>query len=147
MFKHLLVPTDGSESSLAAIRRAVSFAKEAGAHITFFCAEHEFPAIYCGEGAILDENAPAKFHEMADQQAHDILSVAEQVALDAGVECATLTLINESAYDAVIEAADRTQCDLIFMALHGRHGIGQMLLGRDTEKLLTRAKVPVLIHR
>ena len=147
MFKHLLVPTDGSEASLAAVRRAVSFAKEAGARVTFLYAEHEFPAIYLGEGAIIDEKAPAKFHELADSQAHEILGEAETIARAAGVECAMLVLINESAYDAVIEAAEKIRCDLIFMALHGRHGIGQMLLGRDTEKLLTRAKVPVLIHR
>ncbi|SFM94023.1 Nucleotide-binding universal stress protein, UspA family [Formivibrio citricus] len=147
MFKHLLVPTDGSESSLAAVRRAVSFAKEAGARITFLHAEHEFPAVYLGEGAIIDESAPTRFHELADSQAHEILDEAKAIAREGDVVCTTLVMVCDSAYDAVIEAADKTGCDLIFMALHGRHGIGEMLLGSDTEKLLRRARVPVLIHR
>ena len=54
MFKHLLVPTDGTDFSLAAVRRAVSFASDAGARITFLHVEHAFPALYCGEGAIMD---------------------------------------------------------------------------------------------
>ena len=57
MFKHLLVPTDGTDFSLAAVQRAVSFACDAGARITFLHAEHPFPAVYCGEGAIMDAGA------------------------------------------------------------------------------------------
>ena len=147
MFKHLLVPTDGTEFSMAAVSRAVSFASDAGAHITFLNIEHAFPAMYLGEGAIMDENAPATFHEQADSRAHQILGAAEEIARAAGVECTTLILVSESAYEAIIEAAEKNACDLIFMASHGRRTIGRLLLSSVTEKVLSHTKIPVLVHR
>lgn len=147
MFKHLLVPTDGTDFSFAAVRRAVSFAGEAGARITFLHVEHDFPAVYCGEGAIMDENAPANFHAQADRRAHEILSVAEAIAREAGVECSVLALISESPYLAIVKAAEGHACDLIFMASHGRSGIGHLLLSSETEKVLSHTKIPVLVHR
>lgn len=147
MFKHLLVPTDGTDFSMAAVRRAVSFASDAGARITFLNIEHAFPAMYLGEGAIMDENAPAEFHQLADSQAHQILSAAEEIARAAGVQCTALILVCESAHEAIIEAAEKNACDLIFMASHGRRRIGRLLLGSVTEKVLGHTKIPVLVHR
>jgi len=147
MFKHLLVPTDGTDFSLAAVRRAVSFASEAGARVTFLHVEHAFPAVYCGEGAIMDASAPSFFHEQADRQAHHILDEAAGIARDAGVACDARTLISESPYQAIVEAAEHNACDLIFMASHGRSGIGHLLLSSETEKVLRHTRIPVLVHR
>ena len=147
MFKHLLVPTDGTEFSMAAVRRAVSFASDAVARITFLNIEHAFPAMYLGEGAIMDESAPAKFHELADSQAYQILSAAEEIARAAGVPCTSLILVSESAYEAIIEAAEKNACDLIFMASHGRSEIGWLLFSSTTENVLRHTKIPVLVHR
>jgi nucleotide-binding universal stress UspA family protein len=147
MFRHLLVPTDGSQLSQATVNRAVSFAKEAGARITFFCAEQAFPAMYYGMGAIFDAHAPAKFHEEVDSVAHDILDAAEKQAQAAGVECSKMTLISDEPYEAIIEAATRNACDLIFMASHGRRGSSALLLGSETHKVLTHSKIPVLVYR
>lgn len=147
MFKHLLVPTDGTDFSLAAVQRAVSFAGDAGARITFLHVEHTFPALYCGEGAIMDASAPAYFHEQVDRQAHEILGAAEAIAHAAGVECTSQALVGESPYEAIVEAAEQHGCDLIFMASHGRSGIGHLLLSSETEKVLRHTKIPVLVHR
>lgn len=147
MFKHLLVPTDGTDFSLAAVQRAVSFASDAGARITFLHVEHAFPAMYCGEGAIMDASAPAYFHEQEDRQAHHILDTAIDIARTAGVECTRLALISESPYEAIVKAAEQNACDLIFMASHGRTGIGHLLLSSVTEKVLSHTKIPVLVHR
>lgn len=147
MFKHLLVPTDGTDFSQAAVHRAVSFASDAGARITFLHVEHAFPAMYCGEGAIMDATAPTYFHEQADRQAHQILDAAEEVARKAGVGCTALALISESPYEAIVKAAEENACDLIFMASHGRSGIGHLLLSSETEKVLRHTKIPVLVHR
>lgn len=149
MFKHILVPTDGSPLSQEAVTRAISFSKEAGARITFLCAEHPFPfpAMYYGEGAIFDSHAPAKFHEMEDSGAHVILDAAEKLAREAGVDCSKVALISEEPYESIIEAANRNGCDLIFMASHGKHGIKALLLGSETQKVLTHSTIPVLIHR
>lgn len=147
MFKHLLVPTDGSPLSQEAVTRAISFSKEAGARITFLCAEHPFPAIYYGEGAIFDPHAPAKFHETEDGAAHVVLDAAEKLAQEAGVDCTKVALISEEPYESIIEAANHNDCDLIFMASHGRRGLKALLLGSETQKVLTHSTIPVLVHR
>lgn len=147
MFKHIFVPTDGSPLSQQAVIRAISFAKEAGAHITFFCAEQVFPAIYFGMGAIFASDMPNKFQKILNKTVQKILDSAEKLALEAGVECTKLTLTSDSPYEAIIEAANRNACDLIFMASHGRRGVNGFLLGSETYKVLTHSKIPVLVHR
>lgn len=147
MFKNILVPTDGSALSQEAVTRAISFAREAGAHITFFCAEQRFPVMYYGMGAIFDSHTPTRFHEEVDSVAHDIVDAAEKLALEAGVQCSKLVLQSEEPYEGIIEAAERTACDLIFMASHGRRGVGGLLIGSETQKVLTHSRIPVLVHR
>ncbi len=147
MFKHLLVPTDGSQLSRDTVTRAISFAREAGARITFFCAEQGMPTLYHGMGAIFDAHSPQKFHEMQDSLAQQILDAAMQEARAAGVECSKQTLTSEEPYEAIIEAANRNDCDLIFMASHGRRGISALLLGSETQKVLTHSRIPVLVYR
>lgn len=147
MFKHILVPTDGSPLSQEAVTQAVSFAKDAGARITFFCAGQANPAIYFGVGAIFDEQTPNKFREMARSTAQDILDAAKSLAEETGVECDTLVLFSGAPYEAIIEAANRNGCDLIYMASHGRRGIDALLLGSETQKVLTHSKIPVLVYR
>lgn len=147
MFKHLLVPTDGSQLSEAAVGRAVTFAKEAGARVTFFYAQPDFPMPIYGEGALIDPTTPEQFARSAEQEARKILDKAKAAADDVGVVADTDTAVNEVPYEAVIDAADRHGCDLIFMASHGRRGIAGLLLGSETQKVLTHSKIPVLIYR
>jgi len=78
MFKHILVPTDGSELSKATAQRAISFAKEAGAKVTVFFAKPEYPIAYFGEGALIDPTTPEKFAELADQQAAEYLGEVQK---------------------------------------------------------------------
>lgn len=147
MFKHILVPTDGSELSQATAKRAVSFAKEAGARVTVFFAKPEYPIAYFGEGALIDPTTPEKFAELAEQQAAQYLGEVEGMCAEIGVDCATLAVTSDVPYEAIIEAADKSGCDLIFMASHGRRGISGFLLGSETNKVLTHSKVPVLVYR
>ncbi|MBV2236071.1 MAG: universal stress protein [Sterolibacterium sp.] len=147
MFKHILVPTDGSELSSNAVHQAVNFAREIGARITFFYARPDYPIAFYGEGALIDPTTPEKFAEMAQTQAQKILSAAEEVARQAGVVCSSTSLINDIAYMAIIEAATHAGCDLVFMASHGRRGISSLLLGSETQKVLTHSKIPVLVWR
>ena len=147
MFKHILVPTDGSELSQDTVRRAVSFAKEAGAKITAFYAKPEFPVTYYGEGVLIDTTSPEKFAELADSQAQEILGFAEKLCNEAGVACTKLTLTSDIPYEAIIDAARQSGCDLIFMASHGRRGFTSLLLGSETNKVLTHSTIPVLVYR
>ena len=147
MFKHILVPTDGSQFSQDTCRRAVSFAKEAGAKITAFYAKPEYPVTYYGEGALIDSTTPEQFAELAETQAKEILGFVEKLCKDADVECATISLTNDIVYEGIIEAATTAGCDLIFMASHGRRGLGRLILGSQTSEVLSHAPVPVLVVR
>lgn len=147
MFKHLLVPTDGSDLSEGAVERAVNFAREAGARITFFYAKPDFPVSFYGEGALVDPMTPEKFAEMANAHAQEILNKSVREAKASGVECDTLTTVSDTPYEAIITAADERGCDLIFMASHGRRGLTGLLLGSETQKVLTHSDVPVLVYR
>lgn len=147
MFKHILVPTDGSPLSIDAITRAVSFAREAGARITFFCAIQPAPKMYYGMGAIFDTHTFATFREKMQNTTNEILDDAEKIAQEAGVECCKAMLVSEEPYESIIEAANQNGCDLIFMASHGRRGITGLLLGSETQKVLTHSTIPVLVHR
>jgi nucleotide-binding universal stress UspA family protein len=147
MFKHLLVPTDGSTLSSDAVLRAVSFAKEASARITFLYAKPDYPIAFYGEGALIDPTSPEKFSAMAETQAQEILQSCAKLAQDAGVAVKTVSTTNDVPYEAIIETADRENCDLIFMASHGRRGFSGLLLGSETQKVLTHSKIPVLVFR
>jgi nucleotide-binding universal stress UspA family protein len=147
MFKHILVPTDGSPFSQDTARRAVSFAREAGAQITAFYAKPEFPVTYYGEGALIDSTTPEQFAALAEEQAQQILGFVEDLCKEEGVSCTRMTLTSDVPYEAIIEAANECKCDLIFMSSHGRRGLGALLLGSETNKVLTHSRIPVLVYR
>jgi nucleotide-binding universal stress UspA family protein len=147
MFKHIFVPTDGSDLSRATVKRAVIFAREAGARVTAFFAKPEYPIAYFGEGALIDPTTPEKFAELADQQAREYLGEVVKLCAEAGVPCATTSATSDVPYEAIIEAAEKSGCDLIFMASHGRRGISGFLLGSETNKVLTHSSIPVLVYR
>lgn len=147
MFKHILVPTDGSKLSQDTVRSAVSFARDAGARITAFYAKPEYPVTYYGEGALIDPTTPEQFSELAEQQAQQNLGFVEKLCQESGVHCSKLTLTSDVPYEAIIEAATQSECDLIFMASHGRRGLSSLLLGSETNKVLAHSKIPVLVYR
>ena len=147
MFKHILVPTDGSELSEDTVRRAVSFAKEAGARITAFYAMPEFPVTYYGEGGLIDSITPEQFTALAEREAQEVLGFVANLCQEAGVDFSKLTSTNDAPYEAIIEAATQSDCDLIFMSSHGRRGFSALLLGSETHKVLTHSKIPVLVYR
>jgi nucleotide-binding universal stress UspA family protein len=147
MFKHILVPTDGSELSQKNAERAISFAKDAGARITAFHAMAEYPVTYYGEGALIDPTTPEKFAELMNRQADEYLAAVAARCEAAGVPCATMKSTGDVPYEAIIAAAEKAGCDLIFMASHGRRGISALLLGSETHKVLTHTTIPVLVHR
>ena len=147
MFKHILVPTDGSPLSQETTRRAVSFAKEAGARITSFYAMPEFPVTYYGEGALIDSTSPEQFAALAEQQAQEILGFVGKLCQEAEVDFSKQTSTSDVPYEAIIEAATQNDCDLIFMSSHGRRGFSALLLGSETNKVLTHSKIPVLVYR
>ncbi len=147
MFKHILVPTDGSDLSRDAVAKAVVFAGEIGARITFFYAWPAHKGYLFGEGALDSHMNQDDFAEAMQSQANEILAAATAVATDAGVPSATQAEASEAPSEAIIAAATRCACDVVFMASHGRRGVSGLLLGSETMKVLTHSKIPVLVYR
>ena len=149
MVRHLLVPIDGSELSVAAVDTVLAFAKQCGARLTFFNVQpsyHGRPdvAIY-GEGLVLDPALSQQFAEANARFARTILDQALEQAAAQGVEAAAETSIGPLVYEAILETAERLGCDLIAMASHGRRGLAGLLLGSETQRVLTHSKLPVLV--
>ncbi|MBK5913975.1 universal stress protein [Rhodocyclus purpureus] len=147
MFRHLLVPTDGSELSRATVQRAVLFASEIGARITFFHAEPRHTVSFWGNEGITDPGTREASIRRDDQRATSILAAASAEAVAAGVEASAIAGKSDSPFEAIIATSQSQGCDLIFMASHGRRGIAGLLLGSETHKVLTHSKIPVLVVR
>lgn len=113
----------------------------------FFYAKPEYPVSFYGEGALIDPTTPEKFSELAEEQAQTLLSAAESQAKAREVPSSRLTVTSDVPYEAIIAAAMQAGCDLIFMASHGRRGISGLLLGSETQKVLTHSTIPVLVYR
>ena len=147
MFKHLLVPTDGSALSQETVLSAVQFASETGARITFLYVRPDYPVSYFGEGALVDPTTPESFADMTEKVADEILERSAAAAQARNVPSAGRSLVNDLPYEGIIETATAEGCDLIFMASHGRRGLVGLLLGSETQKVLTHSTIPVLVYR
>src|SRR4051812_27835409 len=117
MYKHLLVPTDGSTLSAVTITNAVEFARDAGARITFFHATPDYLAT--SDGALMRSMSPQIATDLATGETHAILSKAAAAARAAGVECETLYKVSDHPYEAILDAAEVQGCDLIFTSSRG----------------------------
>jgi nucleotide-binding universal stress UspA family protein len=146
-FKHILVPTDGSRLSQAAIAEAVSLAKALGARVTGLCVEPEVPISAYGEGIPLPSHPVEEFRQRQAQWSKRCLAAVEESACAADVEYRTEAMVSDRPDEAIIAAAREGRCDLIFMASHGRRGVAALLLGSVTNKVLTHCDIPVLVHR
>lgn len=147
MYKHILVPSDGSELSSRAVESAVTLARSLGARITFLYIQPEFPLPLAGEGAMLVPESREEFAQSTREQAKRILDGAEQVAQKGGIQAATRTSVSDIPYEQIISTAEAEGCDLIFMASHGRRGLAGLLIGSETHKVVTHSSIPVLVFR
>lgn len=151
MFRHLLVPTDGSTLSEQTVERAVSFAREGGARITFVYVQPEMfgpgnVALY-GDGVVINPGWNEEIVRSNKVFAAHVLEEARAKAEAAGVPCTGETLVSSLIYEAIVSTATRNGCDLIFMASHGRRGLAGFLLGSETQRVLTHSTIPVLVYR
>ena len=145
MFTHILLPTDGSNLSQAAIQKGVQLAKSTKAKISGISVVPEQKYYLYQTGINVQEKEErAKHHKL---QASRNLAALEKAAQDAGVPCETHCEISDHPYEVIIKVAEKRGCDLIMMASHGRGGVRALLLGSETQKVLTHSKIPVLVFR
>jgi nucleotide-binding universal stress UspA family protein len=147
MFKNILVPTDGSELSRKAIRRAVRLAKEQKARVTGFYVGPVWTPHGSSESSIAGFVTPVQHENMVRSTAQGHLAVVQKAARAAGVPCKCLHVMGSYPYEEIVKAARRNRCDLIVMASHGRRGISRLILGSETSKVLAHTTVPVLVER
>jgi|SRR5512135_2470812 nucleotide-binding universal stress UspA family protein len=146
MFKNILIPTDGSEQSQRAVRTGVELAKLHQARITGIHVIPDYHLLIAYEGAF-DPVTEERIEEEAKARAESYLAFIRKTADEAGIPCDTICETSDHPYDAILKTADARGCDLILMTSHGRKGLAAVLLGSETRKVLTHAKVAVLVVR
>ena len=147
MYKHILVPTDGSKLSAKAIRAAARLAKICEARITgIYVIAPDLPPVYT-EGAMYGGLSARNYKEIKEKEAKKALAVVDIEAQTSGLQASTMSLTADQPWKAIIGAARSRKCDLIVMASHGRRGLSGLLLGSETAKVLTHSKTPVLVCR
>ena len=145
MFKHLLLPTDGSQMSSNAVHEAIQFAKSINASVTGIYVMPEYQTFTFQTEMLSDTKE--QFEKDSRAHADQFLSVIEKAAAAAAVACDTAVATSDHPYEAIIQAAEERGCDLIVMASHGRKGLQGVLLGSETQKVLTHSPLPVLVYR
>jgi nucleotide-binding universal stress UspA family protein len=146
MYKHILVPTDGSALSLKAAKAAAELARTLDAKVTAVYVIPNYMPPLASEGAILYNEAytPERYRKATEQSAKEALTKLEKTA---GVKIAKIFLTNDQPWQGIIDTAKAKKCDLIVMASHGRKGISALVVGSETNKVLTHSKTPVLVCR
>ena len=148
MFRHILVPTDGSRLAAKGVKAGVRLAKALGARVTGVYVKFPYLPPAYAEAAMyipyMDEKA---YRKVAETQARKALAVVEAEARKARVRCATRSAMTARPWEAILKAARAGKCDGIVMATHGRGGLGGLILGSETQRVIAHSKIPVLVTR
>lgn len=144
MFKHIMIPTDGSDLSHKAMLYGIQLAKLTGGKVIAFSVRAPFLVGSMDMGSIETQQ---QFDEETKASAERALMQAEVAGQAAGVPVESVQEIHDAPYRAIVDAASANACDLIVMASHGRGGVAALLLGSETQKVLSHSKIPVLVYR
>ncbi|HNJ82890.1 MAG TPA: universal stress protein [Piscinibacter sp.] len=144
MFKRILVPTDGSDITGKAVDKAIGLAKSVGATLYAISVKEPFPYSAISE---MQPTPPQEFFDAQERIAAKRLALVTDAAKAAGVACQAHSVEALHPWEAIIDHAKRNECDLVVMASHGRRGVSALLLGSETQKVLTHSTVAVLVVR
>ena len=144
MFKRILVPTDGSDITAKAIATAITLAKSVNAQLFTISVKEPFPYSAISE---MQPTPPQEFFDAQERIAAKRVQTVVEQSVATGVPCQSHTVEALHPWEAIIDHANRMECDLLVMASHGRRGVSALLLGSETQKVLTHSKVPVLVVR
>ena len=145
MYGHVVIPTDGLELSQKAVEYGLAMAQAINAKATVLTVSAPFRIFTLEPDMATDTRDQYEQHVLANVSKY--LAAAKQAASAAGVSCETVHVENEHPYQAIIDTAAQKKCDLIVMASHGRKGIKRLLLGSETQHVLTHSDLPVLVLR
>lgn len=144
MYTRILFPTDGSDITLKALQTALKLAKLTGAELHALAVKEPFPYSAVSE---MQPVPPQDFFDAQERVAAARVKAVNDAATAAGVVCQGHTVEALHAWEAIVEHAKSQACDLIVMASHGRRGMTALLLGSETQKVLTHGHLPVLVVR
>ena len=149
MYTNLLVPTDGSKLSAKAVAIALDLAKALKAKIValYVTPMYKAESLFDGGGAMYARITKKEFTAIAARDAESILNAVDAKAAAAKVECKAIHVVADAPWKAIIAAAGKQKCDAIVMASHGRRGVSALLLGSETQKVLTYSKITVVVVR
>jgi nucleotide-binding universal stress UspA family protein len=145
MFKRILIPTDGSKLSDLAVDKGLDLAREVGAEVTAVHVGIPFHLISFRSDELTDSLDQYDTHMRL--KGKEILAEVQRAAKEKGVSCTVSFSSSDHPYEDIIKAAETGGCDLILMASHGRKGVKGLLLGSETQKVLTHSTIPVLVYR
>ena len=144
MYQQILVPTDGSEMSARAVETAARLAKLTGAKLEVLSVKEPFPYSAISE---MQPVPPQEFYDAQERLAKERVAAALDAARARGVQATGTSVEALHPWEAILEQAKAKNCDLIVMASHGRRGLGALLIGSETQKVLTHGTIPVLVIR
>jgi nucleotide-binding universal stress UspA family protein len=142
MYKRILISTDGSDISQKAVQAAVDLARASGAELFAISVKEPFPYSAISE---MQPVPPQEFFDAQERIASERVKAVVGVAANAGVTCHAHTVEAMHPWEAILDHAKTQACDLVVMASHGRRGLSAMLLGSETQKVLTHSNIPVLV--
>ena len=144
MFKHILVPVDGSPTSMMAVSKAAGLAKTFGSAVTILYVIDPYP--FTGVGADF-AYGQAQYLSAATSEANSALDAAKKAMQEAGIEASTVVGEGHAVQEGISRALESTGADLIVMGSYGRRGIERLVLGSVTQRVLGVVHVPVLVVR
>lgn len=145
MYKHILLPTDGSQLSKKAIDHGIALAKTVNAKVTALIVATPLHTLVVDPDLIL--GAMDQYKKLVADQTEKYLGIVRAAAAAAGVSYDGLWIEHDRPYEAIIDTAMKNGCDLIIMASHGLSGVSPVMLGSETLKVLTQTRIPVLVYR
>jgi nucleotide-binding universal stress UspA family protein len=147
MYKRILVATDGSKLSKKAVASAIGLAASCKAGLLAIQVVPPYPIAYFEGGMAVDSQEIKRVEALWAHKAQAVLDLVKKAAATKGVAVRTLVSKSDMVSQAIIHAAEKNDCDLIVMASHGRRGIKRLLLGSETQHVLTHSSTPVLVLR
>ncbi len=147
MYQRILVATDGSDLSQKAVESALSLAATLKAEVVALKVVLHFPTSYFEGASAASIMDTGRIELEWAEKAQQLLDTVKTAGAIRGVTVHTVVAHSDLVADTVIATAKKQHCDLIVMASHGRRGVGRLLLGSETQHVLTHSHIPVLVLR
>ena len=147
MYQRILVPTDGSALSKKAVKAAIELARTLGSEIVALSVVHRYPTSHFEDGITDLHSEKARVEKQWTEQGQARADTARDAAIAAGLKAKSVTARSDLIAESILSAARKNKCDLIVMASHGRKGLKRLLLGSETQNVLTHSDIPVLVLR